>query len=699
MKHFILSVFTAVLMLMICSCDKNPLLKEWNTPFGIPPFEEVKLEHYMPAFLKAMEVHNSEIEAIANSKEEPTFENTIEAYDKSGELYTKVAVVFYGESGINSTEEIMKIGKELSPIESRHFSEISLNANLFKRIKAVYDNRANLNLNEDQMRLLTETYKGFERSGAALPEDKKNELKVVDEKLSALELTFEQNVLKETSNYTLIVDNEKDLSGLSEAQISEASSRAKASGVEGKWFFGLDNPSVIPFLQYADNKDLRKQILNAYLNRCNNGNENDNKEVIRDLVKYRLKKAQIMGWDDYAAFVLDDRMAKTPEAVYELLDQVWKPALKSAKDELKDMTSVARKSGFDGKELDAADWRYYFEKAKISKFNLTDDQLRPYFQLENVRNGIFYVANKLYGITFTQLNNVPLPNPEAIAFECKDADGSHLGVIFMDMFARPGFKRGGAWCSGYREQTYKDGKRVAPIVTIVGNFTRPIGEDPALLSADETETYFHEFGHALQGLLQDVKYNGLARITRDFVELPSQIMEHWAFEPQVLKEYAKHYKTGESIPDELIQKLDKSGKYGQGFATVEYVAASYLDMDYHILKSIPEDLDVNKFENTVLGERGLISQIPSRYKSTYFRHTFGGGYTAGYYSYLWAEVLDADAYDAFVETGDIFNQTVASKFRNEILERGGEDDAMTLYVNFRGKKPGIEPLLKNRGLN
>lgn len=699
MKRFLLSAFAAVFMLMICSCDKNPLLQEWDTPFGIPPFEEVKTEHYMPAFIKAMEIHDKEIDAIINSKEEPTFENTIEAYDKSGELLMKVAVVFSGESGINSTDEIMAIGKELSPLQSRHYSGISLNEKLFQRIKAVYDKRESLNLNEDQMRLLTETYKGFERSGANLPEDKKQELKSINEQIAALQLDFGQNLLKETANFTLVIDNEKDLAGLSEAQISEAASRAKAANQEEKWFFGLDNPSVIPFLQYADNRDLRMQILKAYLNRCNNDNEFDNKDIIRQLVDLRLKKAQIMGWDDYAAFVLDDRMAKTPEAVYDLLDQVWKPAVKAADNELKDMTKVAQKSGLNVKTLDAADWRYYFEKAKISKFNLTDDQLRPYFKLENVREGIFYVANKLYGITFTQLENVPLPHPEAIAFECKEADGTHLGVIFMDMFARPGFKRGGAWCGGYREQTYRDGKRVAPIVTIVGNFTRPIGDSPALLSADETETYFHEFGHALQGLLQDVKYDGLASITRDFVELPSQIMEHWAFEPQVLKVYAKHYQTGEPIPDELIEKIDKSGKYGQGFATVEYVAASYLDMDFHVLKSVPSDLDVNAFEAKVLGDRGILSQIPPRYRSTYFRHTFGGGYTAGYYSYLWAEVLDADAYDAFVETGDIFNKDVATKFRKEVLERAGEDEAMTLYVNFRGNKPGIGPLLKNRGLN
>ena len=361
------------------------------------------------------------------------------------------------------------------------------------------------------------------------------------------------------------------------------------------------------------------------------------------------------------------------------------------------MYPIAKAQGVND-ELTAADWRYYFEKAKAAKFDFAEDDLKPYFQYDNVRDGIFYVANRLYGITFHQLDNVPVPVPEAQAFECRDADGSQLGILFMDMFARPGLKRGGAWCTGYREQYYKDGSRVLPIVSIVGNFTRSNGDVPALLTPDETETFFHEFGHALQSLLQDVRYQGNAPMTRDFVELPSQINEHWAFEPEVLKVYAKHYQTGEVIPQELVDKLDRSGKYGQGFATTEYLAASLLDMDYFIMDEIPADLDVNKFEAKVLGDRGLLSQIPPRYRSTYFTHVFGGGYTVGYYSYIWAEVLDADAYEAFKETGDIFNQEVARKFREEILERGGEDDAMTLYVNFRGKEPGIDPLLANRGL-
>lgn len=699
MKRSLITTAIVTLALMVTSCNnsRNPLLEEWDTPFGIPPFSEVKIEHYKPAVLAAIEEHNKEIEAIINNPEAPSFENTIVALDNSGALFSRVYSVFGSETSINSTPELMAVETELAPIVSAHFNEISMNEQLYQRVKAVYDNRDNLDLEPDQMRLLTETYKDYEKSGATLPEDKKAELKKINSRISELQLKFEQNVLKETAAFNLVVDNEADLSGLPEAAKEAAAQRAAEKGMEGKWVFGLDNASVMPFLQFDDNRALRTELINGYLHRGDNDNENDNKAIIVEMVNLYNQKAKIMGYDNYAEFVLQDRMAKTPEAVYNLLDQLWTPALKSAKRELADMYPIAKAQGVND-ELTAADWRYYFEKAKAEKFNLSEDELKPYFKFENVREGIFYVANRLYGITFTQLNNVPVPHPEAQAFECKDADGSTLGIIFMDMFARPGYKRGGAWCGGYREQYYKDGVRVIPIVTIVGNFTRGTGDAPALLSPDETETFFHEFGHALQSLLQDVRYQGNASMTRDFVELPSQINEHWAFEPEVLKVYAKHYQTGEVIPQELVDKLDKSGKYGQGFATTEYLAASLLDMDYFIMDEIPADLDVDKFESKVLGDRGLLSQIPPRYRSTYFTHVFGGGYTVGYYSYIWAEVLDADAYEAFKETGDIFNQEVARKFREEVLERGGEDDAMTLYVNFRGKEPGIDPLLANRGL-
>lgn len=687
---------------LVTSCGQkgteNLLLAEWDTPFGIPPFEKIKIEHYMPAFVEAMAQHKAEIDSIVNNTEEPTFENTIVAYDNAGALLDKISPVFSNLSGTDSNPEVIALEKELSPLRSKHFNEISLNQGLFNRVKAVYAKKDSLGLDAEQLRLLEEMYKGFVRSGADLPEEQKAELKKINEEISALQLQFGQNLLAETGSYKLVIDNDSSLAGLSESMRASALKRGEKDSVNtGKWVFGLDNPSIMPFLQQSENRELRRDILTAYLNRCNNNNEFDNKEVIKKLIDLRLKRAKLLGYENFAQYQLADRMAKTPEAVYNLLNQLWTPSLAAAKRELADMSQIAAEEGFTG-QLEASDWRFYFEKAMAKKFDLSDSQLRPYFKLENVRDGIFYVANQLYGITFTQLQNVPVPHAEATVYECKDADGSHLGILYMDMFARPGAKRGGAWCSGFRSQTYKNGERVAPLVNIVGNFTRPNGDEPALLSTDETETFFHEFGHALASLLKDVHYYGVGGMTRDFVELPSQIMEHWAFEPQVLKMYAKHYQTGEVIPQTLIDKIVNAGKYGQGFATTEYLAASLLDMDYHIIKEMPANLDVNAFEAKVLGDRGLVSQIPPRYRSTYFSHTFGGGYTAGYYSYIWAEVLDSDAYQAFVETGDIFNKEVAAKFRKEVLARAGQDEAMTLYVNFRGAQPGIDALLKNRGL-
>ena len=468
-------------------------------------------------------------------------------------------------------------------------------------------------------------------------------------------------------------------------------------GMDGKWVFTLHNPSVMPFLQYADNRALRERIFNAYINRGNNNNAEDNKAVVRDLITARLEKAKLMGYEDYASFALENRMAKNEKNVYDLLDQLWTPALDQAKAELADIKAEIKK---DGKKFNPEgwDWRYYFEKAKKEKFNIDENEIRPYLELNNVLKGAFYVANRLYGITFRKMDYMPLPHPEAQVFECTDKNGKSLGLIYFDFFPRAS-KRGGAWCGAYRDQSYDEqGNKILPIVTIVCNFTKPVGNQPALLSADEASTLFHEFGHGLHGLFKDVRYEGTSDVPRDFVELPSQIDEHWAFEPEVLKVYAKHYKTGETIPAELIEKLDKSGKYGQGFITVEYLAASLLDMDFHTMKSIPANLNVMDYEQKVLGKRKILKQIPSRYRTTYFNHTMGGGYTAGYYSYIWAEVLDCDAFGAYTESGDIFNQDLAAKFRKYILEPGGIDDAMDMYKNFRGKAPEIKWLLKNRGL-
>ena len=603
---------------------------------------------------------------------------------------------FSGQSSVNTTDEIQALEQELYPVLSAHSDDISLNPALFTRVKVVYDKQASMNLNKEQKKLLEETYKGFVRGGANLDADKQARLRELNEKISVLELTFGQNVLKETNAFKLVVDNKEDLAGLPESLIAAAAETAAADSMEGKWIFTLHNPSVMPFLQYADNRALREKIFKAYINRGNNGNGNDNKNVVKELVAARLDKAKLLGYEDFAAFVLDENMAKNEKNVYNLLDQIWTPALKKAKEELADINAEIKKEGGDF-EAEGWDWRYYADKARQAKFNMDENEVRPYLELNHVREGAFYVANKLYGITFTEIKDIPKPDPDAFAFECKDKDGSSLGVLYMDFYTRPG-KGGGAWCGGYRDQSYKDGKKVLPVVTTVFNFSKPAAGQPALLSADEAETVFHEFGHALHGLFADVHYTGVAGVPRDFVELPSQVMEHWVFEPEVLKVYAKHYQTGEVIPQELVDKIVKSSKYGQGFATVEYLAASLLDMDYHTLKEQLPGMDIEAFEAEAMNKRGLIRQIPPRYRTTYFGHTMEGGYTAGYYSYIWAEVLDADAFEAYKETGDIFNPEVASKFRKYVLTPGGIDDAMDMYKNFRGKEPGIEPLLKNRGL-
>ncbi|MDH6342800.1 peptidyl-dipeptidase Dcp [Parabacteroides sp. PFB2-12] len=702
MKHVCMAFSVAVLVCATACTEskektnENPFLSEYTTPYGVPPFEEIKLEHYKPAFLQGMEEEMAEVEAICNNKEEPTFENTIVALDQSGKLSNKVSAVFSGQNSANTNDEMQALSREMSPLFSKHSDDIRLNPVLFARVKAVYDKKEQLNLNKEQAKLLEETYKGFVRGGANLPADKQEKLRELNSEISMLQLTFGQNMLQETNDFQLIIEKEEDLSGLPESLIANAAAVAKAADMEGKWIFTLQNPSVMPFLQYADNRELREKIFKGYTMRGNNNNEADNKKVVAELVAKRLEKAKLMGYDTYAAFVLEERMSKDAKSVYDLLNELWTPALAKAKEELNDIKAEIRKEG-KSFEPEGWDWRYYFEKAKKAKFDLDENEVRPYLKLENVRDGAFWVANKLYGITFKQLDNMPLPHPEAQAFECKDKDGTLLGVLYMDFFPRAS-KRGGAWCGGYRSQTYEAGKRVVPVVTIVCNFSQPAAGQPALLSADEAETLFHEFGHGLHSLFRDVHYYGISGVPRDFVELPSQIMEHWVFEPEVLKQYAKHYETGEVMPTALIEKLDKSGKYGQGFVTTEYLAASLLDMDYHVLTEIPANFDVMEFENKVLSDRGILKQIPSRYRTTYFNHTMGGGYTAGYYSYIWAEVLDADAYQAFVETGDIFNQEVAVKFRNYVLTPGGIDDAMDMYVNFRGKRPNTEPLLKNRGL-
>ena len=694
MKHLF---FISLLLLAFMSCNKqetNPFFTQWEGTYELPPFEKITLENYKDAFDRAFIQQEKDVQSIIDNQLEATFENTIVALDHSYNLLNKVALVFFSATNAESTPELLEFETEITPKLSSHSDNILMNPALFEKVKFVYDDKAKYKLSKEDSKLLKETYKSFVRNGALLSQADKESLKSINEQISTLETAFEQNVLSETGSYEMLVDEKENLSGLPEDLIESSAKRAEKAGKQG-WMFGLDNPSVMPFLQFSDQRDLRKQMLDAYLNRCNNNNDKDNKQLIQKLISLRSQKAELLGYKNFADYVLEERMAKTSQAVYNLLDQIWTPALNMAKIELNDMETLTE--GIS--PFEAYDWRYYSEKIMQQKYELSDEMTRPYFKSENVRNGIFWVCNQLYGISFKALENAPKPHPDAEVFLCLDADGeTELGVLYIDLSARPGSKRGGAWCGTYRDPSYtKEEKRIIPVTYIVCNFSPPTENKPALLSADETETFFHEFGHALHNLFKNVHYAGTTDTPTDFVELPSQIMEHWTFHPVVLAQYAKHYETGEVIPQELIEKIDKASKFGQGFKTTEYLAASYLDMDFHT-EVLPKDFDVLAFEAKTLSDRGLIPQIPPRYRSTYFRHTMAGGYTAGYYSYIWSEVLDADAFKAFLETGDIFNKEVAAKFRNYILAPGGSEDADVMYRNFRGAEPHIDGLLENRGL-
>ncbi len=702
MKKLTLILLAAV---MITACNtgskekaagENPFFTEYDTPFGVPPFGEIENAHFLPAIEKGIEEQAAEIEAIVNNTAAPDFGNTIAALDYSGELIRKVTGVFYNYNSSNTSEEIQAIAKDIAPRLSAHYDNINLNPALFKRVKDVYENRASFDLNGEQMRLLEDTYKDFVRGGAALDSSAQERFRAINQELSLLTLKFGENVLAETNSFKLVIENSEDLSGLPKGLIDQGAETAKAAGMEGKWVYTLHNPSIMPFLQYAENRDLREKIYSAYINRGNNGNEFDNKENIKKIAALRLERARMLGYDTHAAFVLEENMAKNAANVLDLLNRLWTPAIQRAKAELSEMQAIIDKENGNFK-LQPWDWSYYAEKLRKEKYDLDDEQLKPYFSLENVKQGIFTVTNNLFGITFTELKDFPVYHPEATAYEVKEANGNHIGVLYMDFHPRDS-KRGGAWMSSYRKQYKKDGQHISPVITIVCNFTKPTASQPSLLTFDETSTFFHEFGHALHGLLSNSTYYSLTgtSVPRDFVELPSQIMENWAAEPEVLRLYAKHYETGEVIPDALIEKLQNSAYFNQGFATVEYLAASFLDMEYHNLKEF-NITDVSEYEKTRLNQLGLIPEITSRYRSTYFNHIFSGGYSSGYYSYIWAAILDADAFEAFRENG-LFDPATAKSFRSNILERGGTEDPMVLYKQFRGAEPDITPLLKRRGL-
>ena len=684
---------------MVCACGQkqadtvNPFMTEFQTPYGTPDFNNIKLEHYEPAFLKGIEQHNAEIKAIVENPAKPTFENTIVALDNSGEILSRVAGVFYALTEADTNDGLMALEEKMAPVLSAHNDNIYLNIDLYQRVAAVHEQEANgeIQLTTEQHYLLDKYYKRFVSSGASLDAESQEKLREINRKLSTLSIEFGNHVLAENNAFQLVIDNEADLAGLPESVIAGAATEAKANGMDGKWLFTLQASSRTPFLQYAQNRELRKKMYQAYTNMGNNGDANDNKEVLKQILTLRLEKAKLMGFDNYAQYVLQNNMAKTPENVMSFLNELWKYSIKNAKAETVELQKIMDKEG-KGEKLEAWDWWYYAEKLRQEKYNLNEDEIKPYFSLEDVRSGLFYVVNKLYGITLTKVDSISVYNKDVETYIVNDADGSYLGVFYSDYMPRSS-KRSGAWMSNFREQ--KEGVR--PIIYNVGSFTKPVGDVPSLLSIDEARTMFHEFGHALHGMLSQCKYYGVSgtSVARDFVELPSQIMEHWTMAPEVMKVYAKHYQTRETISDELIAKIENQALFNSGFMTTELLAAAILDMELHLLTST-EGLDVMAYEKQVMDKLGLISQIAPRYRATYFNHIIGG-YAAGYYAYLWAERLDADAFSAFEEKG-LFDEATATAFRKNILEKGGSDDPMKLYVAFRGQEPSIEPMLKNRGL-
>ena len=690
-------VILGAIAMSLLACNKtNPLIDQPATPFGVPAFDQVKLEHYMPAFEEAIRQDKAGIDAIANNTEAPTFENTIVALDRNGELLERVSSVFFNVLEADGNDEMDAIAEKVSPMLSELSSYITLNDKLFERVKAVYDQRESLDLNPEQMRLLTETYKGFADNGANLPADKKERLKQINEELDLLSLQFGRNVVAETNSCRRFVTSEEELKGLPESAKAAAAEEAAAAGHPGEWLFTPKRTSFTPVLQYCENRELRKQLLMDYTTRANHDNQNDNKAVIIREMELRIEKAKLFGYDNPADYILKDCMAKNHQTVDAFLQSVWAPSLAAAKREAAELQKMLD-ADLPGEKLQPWDWWYYAEKLRKAKYALDEEEIKPYFELSNVRKGAFGVATKLYGLQFEPLQNMPVYNPEVEVFKVTGADGELIGILYTDYFPRAG-KRPGAWMNNIMTQ-YVDAEGVdhRPVIINVGNFNKPTAGNPSLLSMDDVETLFHEFGHALHGLLSRAHYKNLSgtNTPRDFVELPSQFMENYAYEPEVLKTYAFHYQTGEVIPDELIQKINAAGKFNQGFVTTELLSASILDMDFHELTTA-EGLDVNAFEAESLKKMGMIDEIIVRYRPTFYNHIFTTGYEAGYYSYTWSAVLDADAFAAFKETGNLFDPATAAKFRH-LLEQGGTRDAQELYLEFRGKEADPKYLLQRKG--
>ena len=677
----------------------NPFYQEWDTPYGVPPFDQIKDEHYMQAFEDGMQQQLEEVAAIANNAEEPTFENTIEAFEKSGKLLTKVGGVFFNLSSAHTNDSIQGISRVISPKLSAHSDNIFLNGDFYARVKTLYDQREELDLTVEQAKLLENYHTRFVRAGAALSMEDQAKMRELNGQLSSLSVKFGENVLKEDNKFEMLIENEEDLDGLSDNIINAAREAAQERGYNEGWLFTPHKPSMIPFITYSNNRTLRKQLKKGYIMRGDNDDELDNKELARKLANVRLEKANLLGYETWADYILAERMLNTPDKVYNLLDKVWPAALEAAKKERDMLAQMAANEG-QNIEIGPWDWWYYAEKIKMEQYNLDENEIRPYLKVDNVINGTFILANKLFGLTFEEQDDIPKYHEDVRTYTVKNENGELIGIYLSDWFYR-GSKRGGAWMNTFRDQSNMGGERVIPIVTNVGNFTKPTGDTPSLLSQDEANTLFHEFGHALHGLLSECTYPSISGTStpRDFVEFPSQVMENWVFEPEMLALYAFHYETGEVMPTELVEKIKKAGTFNQGFATVEYMAAAYLDMAYHTIVE-PIEGDINTFEKAAMDEIGLIDAIVPRYRTGYFRHAFGSpeGYSAGYYSYLNSEVMDADAFGAFKENG-LFDKETANAYKEHILSKGGTRDAMEMYVNFRGREPKFEAILERRGFN
>lgn len=674
----------------------NPFFNPFSTPHGTAPFDKIKTEHYEPAFEKAIAEHQQEIDAIADNPEPPTFANTIEAMEYSGEMLNRVSNVFFNLLSAESNDEMMKISQRLSPKLSEHANNIYLNEKLFEKIKSIYNNRLNQGLTSEQVRLVEKYYQDFESSGATLSPEDKEKYRQLTMELSLATLDFGQNVLKETNKYEMLLTDKADLEGLPESVLEAAQARAKAKSKEG-WLFDLSAPSYTSFMKYSTRRDLREKLYRAYNTKCVTGGEFDNQENVKKIVNLRLEIANLLGYENYAEYVLRYRMAKNTEGVYGLLDKLAEAYTPTAKKEVADVQAYALKVEAKPIEIQPWDWSFYADKLKDERFKLNDEMLRPYFELEQVKKGVFGLATNLYGLQFVKNPDIPVYHPEVEAFDVLDENGQFLAVLYTDFHPRPG-KQSGAWMTEFKGQWIKDGVDSRPHVSLVMNFTRPTETKPALLTFDEVETFLHEFGHALHGMLSRCTYQSLSgtNVYRDFVELPSQIMENWLTEKEYLDQFAFHYQTGEKIPAELIQRIIDASNYIAGYLCLRQLSFGYLDMAYHTLMQ-PFSSDVREFERNAIQHVQLLPVIPETCISTSFGHIFSGGYAAGYYSYKWAEVLDADAFSVFKENG-IFDKKTAQSFRKNILEKGNTEDPMMLYIRFRGQEPTIDALLKRNGI-